>query len=64
LASEPVPRGKGGDDMAEGAVVSLWRYSVTTALGLGPSKSGVTVRGLLGDRSRALLRTTKMAVTA
>ena len=40
--------------MADGAVVSLWRYPVTTAMGVGPNKTDVTVRGLLGDRSLAL----------
>ncbi len=40
--------------MAVGAVVSLWRYFVTTAMGLGGDRSGVTVRGPLGDRSLAL----------
>jgi hypothetical protein len=40
--------------MADGAVVTLWRSPVTTAMGLGPHKSDVTVRGRLGDRSLAL----------
>jgi uncharacterized protein len=40
--------------MADGAMVSLWRYLVTAAMGVRPTRSGVTVRGPLGDRSLAV----------
>ena len=40
--------------MADGAVVSLGRHPVTTAMGVGPNRTDVMVRGLLGDRSLAL----------
>jgi uncharacterized protein YcbX len=43
--------------MAEGAVVSLWRYPVKSMMGEELNASDVTDRGLLGDRSLALVDT-------
>jgi uncharacterized protein YcbX len=41
--------------MADGAVVSLWRYPVKSMMGEELNASEVTERGLLGDRSLALV---------
>lgn len=41
--------------MADGAVVSLWRYPVKSMMGEELNASEVTDRGLLGDRSLALV---------
>jgi uncharacterized protein len=43
--------------MADGAVVSLWRYPVKSMMGEELNASEVTDRGLLGDRSLALIDT-------
>jgi uncharacterized protein YcbX len=43
--------------MADGAVVGLWRYPVKSMMGEELNASEVTDRGLLGDRSRALVDT-------
>src|SRR6202011_5890859 len=43
--------------MADGAVVSLWRYPVKSMMGEELNASDVTDRGLLGDRSLALVDT-------
>lgn len=43
--------------MANGAVVSLWRYPVKSMMGEELNASDVTDRGLLGDRSLALVDT-------
>jgi hypothetical protein len=43
--------------MADGRVVSLWRYPVKSMLGEELNSSYVTDRGLLGDRSLALVDT-------
>jgi uncharacterized protein YcbX len=43
--------------MADGAVVSLWRYPVKSMLGEELNSTDVTDRGLLGDRSHALVDT-------
>jgi uncharacterized protein YcbX len=43
--------------MADGAVVSLWRYPVKSMMGEELNTSDVTDRGLLGDRSLALVDT-------
>ena len=43
--------------MADGAVVSLWRYPVKSMMGEELNSSDVTDRGLLGDRSLALVDT-------
>jgi len=48
---------EGGDEMADGAVVSLWRYPVKSMMGEELNASDVTDRGLLGDRSLALVDT-------
>jgi uncharacterized protein YcbX len=48
---------KGGEEMADGTVVSLWRYPVKSMLGEELNASDVTDRGLLGDRSLALFDT-------
>src|SRR5260370_37919813 len=53
----PVKRGGGGATMAHGAVVSLWRYPVKSMMGEELNASDVTDRGLLGDRSLALIDT-------
>lgn len=41
--------------MADGAVVSLWRYPVKSMMGEELNASEVTDRGLLGDRALALI---------
>src|SRR2546427_11902651 len=41
--------------MGDGAVVSLWRYPVKSMMGEELNASDVTDRGLLGDRSLALV---------
>jgi uncharacterized protein YcbX len=41
--------------MADGAVVSLWRYPLKSMMGEELNASDVTDRGLLGDRSLALV---------
>src|SRR5205823_8062067 len=43
--------------MAGGAVVSLWRYPVKSMMGEELNASAVTDRGMLGDRSLALVDT-------
>jgi uncharacterized protein len=43
--------------MADGAVVSLWRYPVKSMMGEELNSSAVIDRGLLGDRSLALVDT-------
>jgi len=43
--------------MTEGAVVSLWRYPVKSMMGEELNASDLTDRGLLGDRSLALVDT-------
>src|SRR5436305_6594353 len=43
--------------MAGGAVVSLWRYPVKSMMGEELNASNVTDRGMLGDRSLALVDT-------
>ena len=43
--------------MTEGAVVSLWRYPVKSMMGEELNASDLTDRGLLGDRSLALIDT-------
>ena len=43
--------------MTDGAVVSLWRYPVKSMMGEELNASDVTDRGLLGDRSLALVDT-------
>src|SRR3954447_20575223 len=43
--------------MTDGAVVSLWRYPVKSMMGEELNASDVTDRGLLGDRSLALIDT-------
>ena len=43
--------------MADGAVVSLWRYPVKSMMGEELNASDVTDRGVLGDRSLALVDT-------
>ena len=43
--------------MAGGAVVSLWRYPVKSMMGEELNASDVTDRGVLGDRSLALVDT-------
>jgi uncharacterized protein len=43
--------------MTEGAVVSLWRYPVKSMMGEELNASDITDRGLLGDRSLALIDT-------
>src|SRR2546422_5161202 len=43
--------------MGDGAVVSLWRYPVKSMMGEELNASYVTDRGLLGDRSLALVDT-------
>ena len=43
--------------MADGAVVSLWRYPVKSMMGEELNASDVTDRGLLGDRALALVDT-------
>jgi MOSC domain-containing protein len=43
--------------MADGAVASLWRYPVKSMMGEELNASDVTDRGLLGDRSLALVDT-------
>ena len=43
--------------MADGAVVSLWRYPLKSMMGEELNASDVTDRGLLGDRSLALVDT-------
>ena len=43
--------------MADGAVVSLWRYPLKSMMGEELNASEVTERGLLGDRSLALVDT-------
>src|SRR5215211_7466453 len=43
--------------MADGAVVSLWRYPVKSMMGEELNASDVIDRGLLGDRSLALVDT-------
>jgi len=51
--------------MADGAVVSMWRYPVKSMLGEELNVSEVTERGLLGDRSMALVDSeTKKVVSA
>src|SRR5271169_5096808 len=48
-----------------GSVVSLWRYPVKSMVGEELKASYVTERGLLGDRTRALVdQTTGMVVSA
>ena len=42
------PRGKEGDDMADGAVVSLGPYAVTTAVGFGADGSAAVRRLVAG----------------
>jgi uncharacterized protein YcbX len=44
-------------EMTDGAVVSLWRYPVKSMMGEELNASYVTDRGLLGDRSLALVDT-------
>src|SRR5438105_13890506 len=46
-----------GGDMEDGAVVSLWRYPVKSMMGEELNASDVTDRGVLGDRSLALVDT-------
>ena len=41
--------------MSDGTVVSLWRYPVKSMMGEELNASDVTDRGMLGDRSRALV---------
>lgn len=41
--------------MSDGAVVSLWRYPVKSMMGEELNASDLTDRGMLGDRSRALM---------
>ena len=41
--------------MTDGAVVSLWRYPVKSMMGEELNASDLTDRGLLGDRSLALV---------
>ena len=62
LAPQPRTRGKGGDDMAGGAVVSSWRCPGSPMMGEELNASDVTDRGLLGDRSLAVvdIETTKV----
>jgi hypothetical protein len=43
--------------MTDGAVVSLWRYPVKSMMGEELNASDLTDRGLLGDRSLALVDT-------
>jgi hypothetical protein len=43
--------------MAEGSVVSLWRYPIKSMMGEELNASPVTERGLLGDRAMALVDT-------
>ena len=43
--------------MEDGAVVSLWRYPVKSMMGEELNASELTDRGLLGDRSLALVDT-------
>ena len=43
--------------MADGAVLSLWRYPVKSMMGEELNASDVTDRGVLGDRSMALVDT-------
>ena len=43
--------------MTDGAVVSLWRYPVKSMMGEELNASDLTDRGLLGDRSLALIDT-------
>ena len=45
--------------MTDGAVVSLWRYPVKSMMGEELNASDLTDRGLLGDRSLALIDTEK-----
>ena len=53
----PVNRGRRGATMAEGTVVSLWRYPIKSMMGEELNASDVTDRGLVGDRSLALVDT-------
>src|SRR6476620_11602730 len=53
-ASEPSQR---NGEMTDGAVVSLWRYPVKSMMGEELNASDLTDRGLLGDRSLALVDT-------
>src|SRR5829696_2620779 len=55
-AHSPVHRAEEGN-MPDGAVVSLWRYPVKSMMGEELNASEVTDRGLLGDRSLALVDT-------
>jgi uncharacterized protein len=41
--------------MTDGSVVSLWRYPVKSMMGEELNRSDLTDRGVLGDRSRALV---------
>jgi uncharacterized protein len=43
--------------MTDGSVVSLWRYPVKSMMGEELNASDLTERGVLGDRSRALVDT-------
>ena len=43
--------------MTDGAVVSLWRYPVKSMMGEELNASDLTDRGVLGDRSLALVDT-------
>lgn len=54
-AAPRATRANGGDEMADGEVVSLWRYPVKSMMGEELNASDVTDRGLLGDRSLALV---------
>ncbi|HVR32809.1 MAG TPA: MOSC N-terminal beta barrel domain-containing protein [Acidimicrobiia bacterium] len=54
-SAQSVNPGKEGPKMAGGAVVSLWRYPVKSMMGEELNASEVTDRGLLGDRSLALV---------
>jgi len=63
-----MPSAEVGPNVAQaqvGSVVSLWRYPVKSMIGEELKASYVTERGLLGDRTRALVdQTTGMVVSA
>ncbi len=45
------------DQRVMGSVISLWRYPVKSMMGEELGASGITERGLLGDRAYALVDT-------
>src|ERR671931_1643899 len=49
MSTEPAPH------TGEGTIVALWRYPVKSMMGEELNASAVTTRGLLGDRTYALV---------